>query len=260
MANDSELEELEKRIGTSFKDRELFRQSLVHRSHLNENPDSPMASNERLEFLGDAVLGIVTADYLYRVCPLLPEGELTALRTVLVRAEMLARIANTIELGKYLYLSRGEEAGGGRSRSSILSSAVEALVGAVFLDQGWETSRKFVLRLFADELTQAIEGGIAKDPKSRLQELAQARIQFTPTYRTVATEGPDHDLVFTVEVLVGDNPLARGTGKSKQEAEQMAARRALESWGEVPGRGVAPAQCTIGPLGEQSEPAEENDA
>src|SRR3990172_6073662 len=188
MVHESDLDGLENQTGISFKDKELFKQSLVHRSYLSENPDSPRASNERLEFLGDAVLGIVTADYLYRICPMLPEGELTALRTVLVRAEMLARIANTIELGKYLYLSRGEEAGGGRSRSRTLSSAVEALVGAVFLDQGWETSRKFVLRLFADELTQAIGGGIAKDPKSRLQELAQARIQFTPTYRTVATE------------------------------------------------------------------------
>src|SRR3972149_4523584 len=153
MTHNSDLDGLEKQIGINFKDNELFRQSLIHRSYLNENPDSPMASNERLEFLGDAVLGIVTADYLYRVCPLLPEGGLNALRTVLVRAEMLARIAHTIQLGKYLYLSRGEEAGGGRSRSSILSSAVEALVGAVFLDQGWGTARKFVLRLFAGALT-----------------------------------------------------------------------------------------------------------
>ncbi|MFH1486584.1 MAG: ribonuclease III [Chloroflexota bacterium] len=221
---------LEKRIGVSLRDQALLQQALVHRSFLNENPDSPLASNERLEFLGDAVLGLVTAEYLYRTCPHLPEGEMTALRVALVREETLSAIAQHLELRAYLFVGRGEEASGGRQRPSILSSALEALIGAIFLDQGWERTRHWLLSLLEEELKRAIERGAPKDAKSRLQELTQAKLQLTPTYRTLATEGLPHDRMFTVEVGLGDKPLAQGQGKTKQEAEQAAATRALRDW------------------------------
>ncbi len=189
-----------------------------------------MSSNERLEFLGDAVLGFVVADYLHEKFPSLPEGELTSLRAALVRAETLARVAKALELGEYLLLSRGESATGGRGRQKILSQTLEALIGVIFLDQGLQVAQDFILRTLEPELKRVQEEKLAKDFKSRLQELTQAKWQLTPTYRTISAVGPDHAKIFTVEVLVGTRALAQGSGRSKQEAQQDAARKALEGW------------------------------
>lgn len=170
------------------------------------------------------------AEHLYLTFPEMPEGELTSLRAALVRAETLARVAKSLELGEYLFLSRGEAATGGRSRQKILSQTLEALIGVIFLDRGLQTLKDFIRRVLEPELERVRAEKLAKDFKSRLQELAQARWQLTPTYRTISAVGPDHAKVFTVEVLIGDRALARGSGHSKQEAQQSAARKALEAW------------------------------
>ncbi|MCL5265052.1 MAG: ribonuclease III [Chloroflexi bacterium] len=208
----------------------MLQQAFVHRSYLNENPGFPLSSNERLEFLGDAVLGFVVAEYLYEKFPSMSEGELTGLRAALVRAETLARVASTLELGEYLLLGRGEAATGGRGRQTILSRTLESLIGALFLDRGLERAKSFILSSLQSELQRIQEQKLAKDYKSRLQELTQAKWQLTPTYRTISAVGPDHAKVFTVEVVTGDRILAQGSGTSKQEAQQNAARSALESW------------------------------
>ena len=191
-----------------------------------------MPSNERPEFLGDAVLGFVVTECLYRKYPQTPEGELTSLRAALVRAETLARMARALDLGEYLLLSRGEAATGGRERQKILSQTFEALIGVIFLDQGLPAAKRIILRFVKPELKRIEEEQLAKDFKTRLQEVAQARRQITPVYRTVSAVGPDHAKVFTVEVLLGDEVLAQGSGATKQEAQQNAARKALEAWGD----------------------------
>ena len=224
------FEELEKLIGATFGDRRLLQQAFVHRSFLNENPGFPLSSNERLEFLGDAVLGFISAEYLYFAHSDLPEGQLTRMRAAMVQAETLAKAARSLGLGQYLYLGRGEEASGGRQRLSLLSATFEALVGAVYLDRGLDAARKLVLGILASEQASAGREAIEKDHKSRLQELTQARWQATPVYRTIAAEGPDHEKLFTVEVLVDGVTLGHGFGHSKQEAEQHAAQHALLDW------------------------------
>lgn len=222
-------EELAKGLGLSFADKELLEQALVHRSYLNENPDFPLPSNERLEFMGDSVLGLVVTEELYRRFPQGSEGELTHLRAALVRGVTLARWAKRLGLGESLLLGRGEEASGGRQRPANLANAMEALLGALYLDQGMEAVRALVVPLLEEEVAQHWPRGLEKDAKSSLQELAQARWQLTPTYCTVAAEGPEHSRRFTVEVLVGDQVLAQGQGASKQQAQQAAARAALEA-------------------------------
>jgi len=225
-----DLGEVERAVGSTFQNKQLLQQAFVHRSYLNENPTFPLRSNERMEFLGDAALGFVAADWLYRRFPTLSEGELTRLRAALVRAETLARITKALNLGKHIYLSRGEAATGGRRRQSLLAATFEALVGATYLDLGLTVVRDFLHRVLAPELERVLAEKSAKDYKSQLQERAQARLQRTPVYRTVAAEGPDHEKVFAVEVSLGDRVLGGGKGRSKQEAEQDAARHALEGW------------------------------
>lgn len=225
------LVELQDRIGIQFREISLLKQSLVHRSYLNEHPDLLLPSNERLEFLGDALLEIVVAEMLYRQSPPLTEGDMTRLRAMLVCGETLARMAETLCLGDYLYLGRGEERGGGRKRQSNLANVMEALIGAIFIDQGFDAARSFALNLFAGELQKVMGERVTTDYKSRLQELLQTRRQVTPTYRTVEAVGPDHDKEFTVEVLAGGVVIGRGRGKSKQMAENEAALDALRAWG-----------------------------
>jgi ribonuclease-3 len=215
-------------LGISFKNESLLQQALVHRSYLNENPALHLVSNERLEFLGDAVLGFVVADELYSRSSEFSEGDLTKLRSVLVRGETLSRIASSLQLGDYLYLGRGEEDSGGRSRSRNLSSGLEAVIGAVFLDQGFDVARGFILRLLGSEFDSVVEDKITDDYKSRLQQIIQSERKITPVYRTIEEVGPDHDKIFTVEVLAGDTILGRGSGKSKRAAEMDAARQALQ--------------------------------
>jgi ribonuclease-3 len=218
---------LERRIGVKFKDGALLKAALIHSSFVNENPQAAPESNERLEFLGDAVLGLVVADDLYAIYPDQDEGQLTELRTLLVRRDTLAKAARRLKLGDDLYLGKGEESGGGRSRPTNLAHAYEALVGAVFLDQGLETAREFVRSSLDQEFQSLPLRLFPLDPKSRLQEMSQSRYQTPPQYRLVEAVGPDHQRRFTVEVIVGGAPLGRGEGLSKQDAEKEAARAAL---------------------------------
>lgn len=187
-----------------------------------------LVSNERLEFLGDAVLGFVVADELYTRFPDSSEGELTKLRAALVRGETLSRIASSLQLGEYLFLGHGEEESGGRSRPRNLSCALEAVIGAVFLDRGFDIARDFILKLLDDEVDVVVEDKLTDDYKSRLQQVIQSEQKITPVYRTVEEIGPDHAKVFTVEVLAGDTVLGRGSGRSKRAAEMDAARQALQ--------------------------------
>ena len=226
----TDLAVLQQTLGISFNDSSLLEQALVHSSYVNENPGIAPASNERLEFLGDAVLGLVVAEKLYQDFPHSAEGEMTRLRAALVRRDTLARMARTIKLGDYLYLGKGEEASGGRSKPANLAGAFEAMIAAIFLDQGSITARDFILSLFKVELQRIANHGARVDYKSQLQEFIQAREQQTPAYQVVETMGPDHDRRFTVEVRAGDSMLGRGFGKSKKEAETEAARAALKQF------------------------------
>jgi ribonuclease-3 len=219
---------LEERVGVTFKDTGLLQQALVHSSYVNENAESAPESNERLEFLGDAVLGLVVADELYAAYPERDEGKLTELRTLLVRRDTLAKAARRMKLGDALLLGHGEEVGGGRGRPTNLSHAYEAVVGAIFLDRGLASARRFVRRSLSIEFEQLDERAFPLDPKSRLQEASQSLFQSTPVYRLLETEGPDHARRFTVEVLIDGRRRGKGKGPSKQQAEKEAAREALK--------------------------------
>jgi ribonuclease-3 len=227
-----DLDLLEKTIGVEFQDRALLEQALVHRSFLNEKPDFALCSNERLEYLGDALLDFIVGELLYRRYPEMDEGELTGLRAGIINGTGLARLARRMELGQYVYLSRGEDERGGRERLGLLSDVFEALVAAIYLDRGLETATHFVLRLVEPEVARIVEGGLERDHKSRLQEWTQKELGVTPSYRTVMEHGPDHAKEFTVEVVVGEEIYGRGRGPSKQAAEQRAAGEALKtlSW------------------------------
>ena len=224
----ADLTVLQQRLGVSFNNPSLLEQALVHTSYLNENPGFTRDSNEKLEFLGDAILGFIIAEKLYRDFTQFSEGEMTRLRAALVRRETLARMAAALELGDYLYLGRGEEASGGRSKAGNLASVFEAVIAAIFLDQGITVTGDVILRIFDKELRKAVRLGAVADYKSRLQEIIQARQQETPVYQLVEEKGPAHDRLFTVEVKVADTVLGRGLGKSKKIAETKAARSALE--------------------------------
>ena len=216
-------------LGMEFKRPELAEQALVHRSYLNEAPGLELESNERMEFLGDAVLGIIVSDRLYKDYPSLSEGHLSQLRALLVRWDTLAEVAERVSLGDYLTLGRGEEMSGGRGRPSNLAGALEAVIGAAFLDGGLTKARKLVLSLLQPELEKIAAGAVAVDSKSQLQHEAQARWHEIPRYRLVSSVGPDHDKTFTVEVSVRSDVLGRGEGRNKKQAELAAAREALET-------------------------------
>lgn len=216
-------------LGIEFKRPELAEQALVHRSYLNEAPGLELESNERMEFLGDAVLGIIVSDRLYKDYPALSEGHLSQLRALLVRWDTLAEVAERVSLGDYLTLGRGEEMSGGRGRPSNLAGALEAVIGAAFLDGGLTKARKLVLRLLQPELERIAAGAVAVDSKSQLQHEVQARWHEIPRYRLVSSVGPDHDKTFTVEVSVRSDVLGRGEGRNKKQAELAAAREALET-------------------------------
>jgi ribonuclease-3 len=222
---------LEQRVGWRFREPQLLTEALTHRSYAYESPDQEVAPNERLEFLGDAILGFLCAEYLFRAYPTLSEGELTDARAALVKAPTLAGFARYLHLGEYLRMGRGEERSGGRKRDPLLAAAFEALLGALYLDGALEAVRGFVLPLLEQEAQRVIAAGRLKDDKSLLQELAQARLGITPGYRIVAEEGPAHRRHYTVEVLFGDQVAGQGRGRNKQSAEQEAARQALAASG-----------------------------
>jgi ribonuclease III len=218
------LHPLEIQIGHRFRDPGLLRMALTHTSFWNEYPDVVDSDNQRLEFLGDAVLDLMVADWLYRRTPEVSEGEMTALRAMLVRQESLADVAVALHVGEHMLLGKGEEEGGGRTRAVNLCGAVESVVGALYLDGGIDVVRAWVMPAIERELDRSAG---TRDPKSLLQEWVQARLHLTPTYRTVSAEGPDHARQFIVEAVVGDNAVGRGQGPSKQIAAQQAAHEAL---------------------------------
>jgi len=214
-------------LGVTFKDIDLLERALTHRSFLHEHPEYTGGSNERLEFLGDAVLGVLFADKFFHDFPELAEGELTHLRSMLVRSSTLSRIANRLELGRFLFLGKGEDDSGGRSRPINLARVMEAIVGAIYLDKGMDETLDFVLRVFHEEIVEFTTNKIEVDFKSLLQEFAQERYKQKPIYNIVESSGPAHSKSFTAEVSLGDNILGRGTGKSKKKAETEAAYIAL---------------------------------
>jgi len=223
----ADLSEREKILRLTFEDKTLLLRALTHRSYLNENPNFILEDNERLEFLGDAVLDFLTAEYLYHRFPEMREGELTSLRAALVRTESLADLARKIDLGHCLYLGHGEESGGGRHRLAVLCGAFEALIGALYLDQGLSAVEAFVKPLFDPEIEHILADNLDKDPKSLLQELSQAELEITPSYRTASESGPDHAKEFVVEAMIGRHVYGRGVGRSKQAAARAAAQDAL---------------------------------
>jgi ribonuclease-3 len=224
-----DIVELQKILGVSFGRTSLLEQALVHSSYINENPASPLGHNERLEFLGDAVLDFIVADRLYQAFPDLSEGQMTKSRAALVQRDTLAHIAREIRLGDFLYMGKGEESSGGRNKTPNLAGALEALIAAVYLDRGIAATAEIVTRLLAGEWEKLTSHQVGIDYKSKLQELAQSRYQSAPVYRLISETGPDHNKVFTVEVIVNKETLGTGKGKSKKNAETEAARLALES-------------------------------
>jgi len=224
------VEEAEKQIGITFKDSNLLRNAFVHRSYLNENPTFNLPSNERLEFLGDAVLELTVSHHLFKNYLAFTEGELTALRAALVKTESLAAESGRLKLGDYLLLSNGEEAGGGRGNPYLLANTFEALVGAIFLDQGLQAAKNFLKKELLYKAKELYRTGL-KDAKSCFQEIAQEKYSITPAYRTLSEWGPDHNKHFRVGVFLGKQKMAEGEGRSKQIAEEEAAKKALQSPG-----------------------------
>ncbi|OGE80539.1 MAG: ribonuclease III [Candidatus Doudnabacteria bacterium RIFCSPHIGHO2_01_FULL_45_18] len=222
-----DLSSLENKIKIQFKDRNLLQVALTHRSYLNENRRWELPHNERLEFLGDAVLELITTEYLYRNFPN-PEGELTNLRSALVNYKMLSEIASNLELDKYILLSRGEAKDTGRARQVILANAFESLIGAIYLDAGFEITKNFITEFVIKQLVGILSAGNILDPKSKFQELTQEKLGVTPNYKVLAEWGPDHNKNFEVGVFVNDKQIAKGTGSSKQEAEIAAAENGLK--------------------------------
>ena len=226
------IEDFTRKIGIKFNNPKLLKQVFVHRSYLNENIGFDLDHNERLEFLGDAVLELVVTEYLYRHFNN-PEGELTNLRSALVRGQMLSNIANELQMDKYLYLSRGESRAEGKSRQLILANTFEALIGAIYLDQDYQIASEFIKKYLIKNLNSIIENKLYLDPKSHLQELSQEHLGITPSYKVIAEHGPDHEKSFTVGCYVSDKLIGEGSGSSKQTAESAAASSALEHWTEI---------------------------
>lgn len=222
------LSELSSRLGIDFQDQKLLENAFVHRSYLNEKADFDLPSNERLEFLGDAVLQLIVSDHLYREFPTEPEGNLTNYRASIVNAKTLSEVSGNLGLGQFLLLSRGEEASGGRTRPYLLANTFESLLGVIYLDQGLEVARSFVHKYLIPQLQPIIDQELYKDYKSKLQEMAQEKLSQTPSYKVISEEGPDHAKHFTVGVYLGEREAGRGTGNSKQVAEQEAAKQALD--------------------------------
>lgn len=216
-----------------FRDTGLLTTAMTHSSYANEHREQHIQNNERLEFLGDSILGLVSADYVFHRCPDVPEGQLTKLRAAVVCEQTLYEVAKELGLDRLLLLGKGEENGGGRKRPSILADSVEALIGAIYLDGGLEAARAFILSFLPAKVDLAEQGGAFRDYKTALQEIVQKNRQETLTYQLTGESGPDHDKRFTVQVLLNRNIFAEGTGRSKKEAEQMAAKAALALMGQV---------------------------
>lgn len=219
---------IEKKLGVTFKDENLLKNALIHRSYLNENREPGLENNERLEFLGDAVLELIISAELYRKFPNKKEGKLTSIRSAIVRTESLAEESRRLKIGDHILMSKGEEDSGGKDKDFILANTYEAILGAMYLDRGIEECEEFVKRTALKKLPRVIKDELFIDPKTKIQELAQAKYKVTPTYKVVKESGPDHDKSFTVALNLGNKSIAKGTGLSKQKAEEEAAQKAID--------------------------------
>lgn len=229
MSKDSS--DFEKNIGVAFKNKNLLKEALTHRSYLNEHPEWAVFHNERLEYLGDAVLELVATEYLFNFYPNYQEGELTSLRAALVNYQMMAKVAREISLEQYLFLSKGEAKDSGKAREVILANALESLIGAIYLDQGYDVTKTFIERFVISHLREVVDQKLYKDSKSVFQEIMQEKKKVTPTYRVLRETGPDHQKQFLVGVFLDGELVAQGQGTSKQEAESSGAKAALELFG-----------------------------
>ncbi len=217
----------EKQIGMKFKNWHLLRTAFVHRSYLNEHKSSELVHNERLEFLGDAVLELIITEHLYCEFPN-PEGDLTNWRSALVKGKMLAKVAKELNIGEYLFLSHGEEKSGGREKDYLLANTFEAVIGVIYLELGYKKAKKFIDKFLLVRLDEILKTGSHIDAKSKLQEIAQEKVGVTPAYQIQHEEGPDHDKMFTMGAFIGERMIGKGKGSSKQIAEQVAAEDALK--------------------------------
>lgn len=223
--------DLEKKTKVVFKNAKLLETAFVHKSYVNEHRNEQIDHNERLEFLGDAVLELVTTTYLFDKCPDKAEGEMTAFRSALVKGKHLAEISQELDLGKYLFLSNGEEKSGGREKKYILANVLEAYIGAVYVEHGYKVCEKFIDKFILKRLDQIIAKGQHIDAKSQFQEICQEREEVTPYYELLSEEGPDHDKKFTMGAFINETLIAKGFGSSKQKAEDDAAKNALKAKG-----------------------------
>ncbi len=228
---EADLLSLQELLGVTFKDSTQLLSAVTHRSYLNEHKEATWEHNERLEFLGDAVLELVVTDYLFSKYPEKPEGELTAIRAALVNTNSLAAASEILGVNKYLLMSKGESKDEGRARQYILANVFESCIGAIYLDQGYDTARTFIAARLFGNTENIVKKRLWQDAKSRLQELAQERASITPTYDTLSQDGPDHDRLFTVGVFLRHEKVGEGKGRSKQEAEQQAAQAGLMNKG-----------------------------
>ena len=228
-----DYKEFLEKTGISIKDISLLKQAFTHRSYINENKNLGLKHNERLEFLGDAVLELVVTDYLFKEYPKKDEGDMTALRSALVNTINLAEVAGDIDVNECMLFSKGESKDTGRARQYILANAMEAIIGAIYMDSGYEEARKFILKHIVIKIDRILEEGSWIDAKSKFQEKAQDVDGVTPEYRLIKETGPDHDKRFEMGVYLGKKLEAKGEGKSKQDAEQMAAREALKKRGWI---------------------------
>ena len=222
------ISELEKKIGVVFKNKDLLQQALVHRSYINENRDFRLEHNERLEFLGDAVLELVSTENLYKNFPDNPEGDLTNFRAALVNGKMLAEVSDRLGVEEHLMMSKGERKDTGRARQYLLANALEAIIGAVYLDRGYRVSKEFITKNILCEMKRVLESKLYQDPKSKFQEESQDKAGLTPTYKVSKEWGPDHDKHFRVGVYLDKELVAEGEGSSKQTAQRSAAKEALK--------------------------------
>lgn len=229
MSKDSS--DFEKNIGVAFKNKNLLKEALTHRSYLNEHPEWAVFHNERLEYLGDAVLELVATEYLFHFYPNYQEGELTSLRAALVNYQMMAKVAREISLEQYLFLSKGEAKDSGKAREVILANALESLIGAIYLDHGYDMTKTFIERFIISHLREVVDQKLYKDSKSVFQEIMQEKKKITPTYRVLRETGPDHQKQFLIGVFLDEELVTQGQGTSKQEAESSGAKAALELFG-----------------------------
>lgn len=223
------VKEFAAKIGAEFNDITLLKEALTHRSFVNENRKDKVRHNERSEFLGDAVLELIVSEYLYKEYPERPEGELTSFRAAAVRTESLAETSRTLKVGEYLFMSHGEEATGGRDKDYLLANAFEAVLGAIYLDQGYASSEKFVNTFLIPKIADIVKYRRDIDSKTKFQETSQSLFKHTPTYKLVSAQGPDHEKTFVMAVYVRKTKYGEGAGKSKQRAEEEAAENALKA-------------------------------